>query len=209
MDCLDVQGGTCIILFLIFAWNIGTPINLSTPRLYDVWFYSCCFSKHTHRCSAGFSLSCNTGHPSHVLILFCVLFHKYHLVASALFDFILTSFPVSQTLKAPSLCLLLCLIESYCLQKSRNDDKSKNKIELEKQSSKKFENLKINLKSPRIQFISMYRGERWSQKSQHALLRAQHDVSRHVLVDWPADHLTLIWADFLKVILNCSQRNAD
>lgn len=114
MDCLDVQGGTCIILFLIFAWNIGTPINLSTPRLYDVWFYSCCFSKHTHRCSAGFSLSCNTGHPSHVLILFCVLFHKYHLVASALFDFILTSFPVSQTLKAPSLCLLLLLPFTTC-----------------------------------------------------------------------------------------------
>lgn len=106
MDCLDVQRGTCIILFLIFgARNIGTPINLSTPRLHDVWFYSCCFSKHTHRCSAGFSLCCNTGHPSHVLILF----HKYHPVASALSDFILTSFPVSQTLKAPSLCLLLLL----------------------------------------------------------------------------------------------------
>lgn len=106
MDCLDVQRGTCIILFLIVgARNIGTPINLSTPRLHDVWFYSCCFSKHTHRCSAGFSLCCNTGHPSHVLILF----HKYHPVASALSDFILTSFPVSQTLKAPSLCLLLLL----------------------------------------------------------------------------------------------------
>lgn len=95
----DVERGTCIIWFLIFgALYIGTPINLSTPRLYNVWFYSCCFSNHTDCCSAGFSLYFNTVHLSRVLLLFCVLFHKYHPVASALSDFI------PSVWKAPQCC---------------------------------------------------------------------------------------------------------
>lgn len=75
MECFDSKRGTYIILFLIFeAWySIGTAINLSTSCLYNVWFYSCCFSNHTDCCSAGFSPYFNAVHRSHVLILFCML----------------------------------------------------------------------------------------------------------------------------------------
>lgn len=89
MDCFDEERGICITLFLIFgAWDIGTPIYPLTPHLYNIWFYSCCFSNRTDCCSAGFSLYFNTVHLSHVPVPFCLFFHKYHPVASALSDFI-------------------------------------------------------------------------------------------------------------------------